>query len=442
MKKLVFAFVMALASISLISAPMLRAQDSITIKDPAEFNTYQTATTQSDPAAKAKALEGFLKAYPQSVVKNTVLLSLIEIYQKLHEADNTLSAATRLLAVDPNNPGALYYSVLIKKGQCGKTSDPQTCDDAAALAHRGLTAPKPTGTSDAEWKTQTAATYPVYHSAIALDDVVSKKDIAAGISEYRTELMLYTEPQSRTAGLPDTYNLAKAYVAATPKDLVNAVWFFARAWDCAPVAYQAQIEPDLEYWYNKYHGGLDGLDAIKTQANATLFPPGTFVLSPAPTPAEIAHKVVVETPDLGVLNLEDKEFILANGTPDDVAKLWAILKDQITPVPGVVIEASTTVIKVAVTAAAKSATPPVADFIVNLKKPLEEKEVPAVGFVYGIPPATTLVGTYDTYTPVKATDTTAASAQIVLRDGEIQPEKKKPVPAHKPAAGHKPAAAH
>jgi hypothetical protein len=29
--------------------------------------------------------------------------------------------------------------------------------------------------------------------------------------------------------------------------------------------------------------------------------------------------------------------------------------------------------------------------------------------------------------------------QIVLRDGEIQLEKKKPVPAHKPAAGHHPA---
>jgi hypothetical protein len=46
MKKLIFASVMALASISLVLAPMLRAQDSITIKDPAEFNSYQMATSQ------------------------------------------------------------------------------------------------------------------------------------------------------------------------------------------------------------------------------------------------------------------------------------------------------------------------------------------------------------------------------------------------------------
>jgi hypothetical protein len=132
MKKLVFASVLALASVSLVSAPMLRAQDSIVIKDPAEFNTYQMATSQADPKAKAVALESFLKAYPQSVVKNAVLDSLIDTYQSLQDADKTLSAASRLLQVDPSNMKAIFMSVLIKKSQCAKsTQDAQTCDDAA-----------------------------------------------------------------------------------------------------------------------------------------------------------------------------------------------------------------------------------------------------------------------------------------------------------------------
>ena len=76
MKKFVFASVMAVASFSLVSAPTLRAQDTISIKDPAEFNAYQMATTQSDPKAKVTALEGFLTSYPQSVVKKAVLDSL------------------------------------------------------------------------------------------------------------------------------------------------------------------------------------------------------------------------------------------------------------------------------------------------------------------------------------------------------------------------------
>src|ERR1700690_1522653 len=129
MKKFVFASVMALASISLVSAPTLRAQDSdqITIKDPAEYNAYQMATTQSDPKAKAAALETFLTTYPQSQVKKAVLDVLVDTYQGINDPDKELSAASRMMQVDPTNLKAILYSVLIKKGQCGKTSDAQTC---------------------------------------------------------------------------------------------------------------------------------------------------------------------------------------------------------------------------------------------------------------------------------------------------------------------------
>ena len=442
MKKLVFASVLALASVSLVSAPMLRAQDSIVIKDPAEFNTYQMATSQADPKAKAVALESFLKAYPQSVVKNSVLDSLIDTYQGLQDADNTLSAASRLLQVDPSNMKAIFMSVLIKKSQCAKSQDAQTCDDAGLLAGKGLAAVKPAATSDADWKKLISGTYPVFHSAIALDDITSKKDIKGGISEYRTELMLYAPEQTTTwpsQGLWDTLQLAEAYTKSdSPDHLVQAVWFYARAWNYAtPI--KAQIEKKMNYYYQKYHGNLDGLDAVKTQAAATLFPPGDFKLSPAATPAELAHKAIVETPNLATMNLGDAEFILANGSKEDTDKLWAVLKNQVTPVPGIVIEASASVIKVAVTQDAKDNK--IADFIVNLKKPLADKDIPAVGFEYKIPPGTTLVGTYDTFTQVPATATLSQTAQIVLRDGDIQSEKKKPAAAaHKPAAGHKPAA--
>jgi hypothetical protein len=433
---------MALASLGLFTAPMLRAQDStITIKDPAEYNTYTNAIGLSDPKAKAAALESFLQAYPQSVVKSAVLDMLIDTYQGLGDADKTLDAAKRLLQVDTNNLKAILYSVFIKKGQCGKTGDAQTCDDAAALARKGLLAPKPAGTSDADWKKQTGGSYPVFHSAIALDLAVSKKDFKAAIAEYTAELMLYTDAQTQSGlGLQDTLLLAKAYSQPDAKDLVKSIWFYSRAWDFAPAGYKPTIEKSLEYYYKTYHGDLKGLDDIKSQAALTTFPPGTLVIQAAKTPAEFAHDALVGG-DPAKLNLGDKEFILANGVKDDADKLWAVLKDQVTPVPGKVIEASASVIKVAVTQDAKDAN--VADFIVNLKKPLAEKEIPVVGFEYKIPPASALVGTYDSFTTVPATATAVATAQIVLRDGEIQLEKKKPVPAHtspKPAAGHRPAA--
>jgi len=441
MKKFVFASVMALASISLVFAPTLRAQDTISIKDPAEFNAYQMATTQSDPKAKTTALEGFLTAYPQSVVKKAVLDSLVDTYQQLGDADKTLSAASRLLQVDPENLKAIFISVYIKKSQCAKTSDAQTCDDAAALAQKGLAAPKPAGVSDDDWKKQTSATYPIFHSAIAVDDITAKKDVKGGIEEYRKELMLYPPEATKTGpGLADTLMLAEAYTKPEGRDLQMACWFYARAWSFAPANYKSQIEPKLEYYYKRYHGDLKGLDELKTQAANSLFPGEGFKITAAKTPAEQIHDLIASTPDLNTLALSDKETVLALGTKEDADRLWTLLQGKQTPVPGTVLEANAASIKVAVTQDAKDAKVP--DFIVNMKEPLADKDIPAVGSELKLlkDGGPELDGTYDTFTQIPATATVAQSAQIVLKDGILQSKKAAPkAPAHKPAAGHRPA---
>ncbi|MGO9435302.1 MAG: hypothetical protein ACLPH3_03835 [Terracidiphilus sp.] len=455
MKKIVFASVMALASISLV-APMLHAQDqasgTIQIKDPAEFNAYQQATTQSDPKAKAAALEQFLTQYPQSVVKSAVLDMLIDTYQQIQDPDKTLSAASRLLQVDPNNMKANFISVFIKKTQCarsvdatGKSKDPQTCDDAAALAEKGLHLQKPAAVSADEWTKQTGATYPLFDSAVALDDTVVKKDYKAAQDEYLAELKLYSDEQSKTAGLNDTLLLAQAYSQPGPaQDLVKAVWYYARVWNFAPANYKGQIEPKLEYYYKKYHGALDGLDAIKSQAQTSVFPPSNLHIDPAKSPQEQIHDLIVSTPDLTTLALADKETILAFGSKEDADKLWGLLQGKQTPVPGIVIDATATTIKVAVTQDAKDAK--VADFIVNLKEPLKDAELKLYqpGFEFKTQPSAELDGTYDTYTQIPAadakpaTDTTPATAataqraEIVLKDGFVQPEKKKAPVHHAP----------
>ncbi len=169
------------------------------------------------------------------------------------------------------------------------------------------------------------------------------------------------------AGLVDTLNLAEAYAKpGASRDEVKACWFYARAWNFAPPAYKSQIEPKLEYWYKRFHGNLEGLDTVKTQSAQTLFPPATFTITPAPTPPQIVSQVIATTPDLTKLNLEDKEFILANGNPPDAQKLWGVLQGQLTPVPGIVISDPATVLVVHVTTAA-SVKPK--DYTVKLKTP-------------------------------------------------------------------------
>jgi hypothetical protein len=452
MKKLVvFASVLAMASLCLVFVPTLRAQDSgtLSIKDPAEFNAYQMATTQSDPKAKAAALESFLATYPQSQAKQLVIDMLVDLYetappQGAADPAKELVADDKMLQLDPNNLKALLYSVIVKKQMGSGKNDVATLDDAAARAHKGLTVPKPASIADDEWKRLTGAAYPLFHSAIATDDV-AKKDFRGAIDEYRAELMLYTADQTQSGpGLSDTLYLAEAYVNVNPKkpdpkDLINAVWFYCRAWDYAPANFKPLIEKKVEYWYKSYHGNLDGLDAIKTQAQATEFPPGTLDIKAAATPAERIHALMIDpSTNLPGLALADKETVLAVGSKEDADKLWAIMKDQQTPIPGTVIESSATTIKVAVTDDAKQAK--TADFVVTMKTPLADKEIPAVGSDLKLlkDGGPELDGTYDTYTQTPATDTTPASAQIMLRDAILQTKK---APVHKPAAAHH-AAAH
>jgi hypothetical protein len=538
MKKLVVATAMALAGISLVSAPALRAQDSgqtIQIQDPAEFNAYQNFSTQSDPTQKCAAGESFLKTYPQSVVKKEVLDGLIDCYQATNKPDDALSAASRLLQVDPNNMKAIFISVYLKKQQCAKSldatgaaTDTQTCDDAGSLAQKGLTVAKPASMADDPWKQMTAQAYPIFHSTIAFDDAVSKKDFKGAEDEYKAELNLYSLADCSRPGpcLADTLQLAQVYAKPGPgRDEIKAIWFYARAFDFAPPAFKTQIEPQLDYWYKRYHGTLDGdaaikqqIDAIKTQAQATLFPPDGFTIAPAPSPADLANKACAVGPDdLKKLNLEDKEFILANASKDCTDRLWGVMKDQQTPVPGVVIADNATVLKVSAVLLAspkpkdfvvKLNTPgpcgsvpqPVptelkikdaqayilangvkadtdamgdiltdapakihklsiepavtvfnvavtqdakdshnADFTVNMKEPASCKDAPGAGTEVKLQPELELDGTYDTYTQVPAQGSTAASAQIVLRDGFMQLPAKGP--AHRPAAA-KPAAGH
>ena len=390
MNKLVFASAMALAGMCLVSTPAFRAHgQTIQIQDPAEFNSYQNASTQNDPAQKCAALESFLKTYPQSTAKSAALDQMIDCYGQTNQMDNLLSVSTRLLQLDPNNMKAIFWSVYVKKAQCskaldpsGSSTDPQTCDDAAALAQKGLTVPKPAATSDADWKTLTAGAYPIFHSAIAFDDLVSKKDYAGAIKEYTAELMLYP-PQATTVpgpGLQDTLQLASAYSKpGDARDEVKAVWFYARAWDYAPKSFQPAIEQQLDYRYKHYHGTLDGeaaitkqINDIKARAEATLFPPADFTIAPAPTPDKIAHQAYT-LGDPRNLNLEDKEYILANGTDADANGLWALLKGQPTPVPGNVISDPATVLKITVITAA---APKPKEFVVKLTNSVACSAVP------------------------------------------------------------------
>lgn len=398
-KKVLYVTVLALASSAMGAAPLLLAQSSgsstITIKDPAEYNAYNSAIGQPTPQAKEQAIESFLTQYPNSVVKQQMLEVLMDAYTQTGNTQKALDTARKVLQVDPTDMRALALSAYVLRSEAGQKTNPAEAqpllDEAAADAQKGLNAPAPTGADASNFGKMKTAVTPLFDGTIAADDL-EKKDYAGAIQKFQAELKAMPLQQTTTgAGIEDTYLLGTAYVQEKPQDLVNAVWYLARAAAYAPEPFKDQIQTAAQYWYKKYHGGTDGLDQVQAQAKASLMPPAGFTIAaapPPPSPQELAHTAVTTTPDLKTMALTDKEFVLANGTPDDASKVWDTMKGLTTRVPGKVITATPDTVELAVSDDAQQSNK--ADFTIHMEKP--QRTPPTIGSKVNY------VATFDSYT--------------------------------------------
>lgn len=339
----------------------------ITIKDPAEYNAYTNAISQSSPQAKAQAIEAFLKQYPNSVVKVDLLQTLMGIDQSISPAA-TLNAAKQLLQADPNNLQALFVVVYLEHRQAN--GNVQQLQDAASYAQKGLNAPKDKCMSEAQYEKTKDAVTPTFYSAIGAA-AFAQKDYQGAINAYTKELQSFKNPE-QTTQLPasvDTYYLGESYLNQKPRDLKNAIWFLVRAATFYKQA-QTQILAAAQYWYKKYH--CSDTDASCINGNpppgfsdiqqlaavpANVFPPSTYNITPAPPPpsqAQLAHQAIVGTP-----GCEDvtpaPPAPAANGAATQSGTAAAPAATAATPAP---------------TAAAAPSGPPPAACIDSLKKTL------------------------------------------------------------------------
>jgi len=221
--------------------------------------------------------------------------------------------------------------------------------------------------------------------------------------------------------------LGQAYIGdKDPKDIPNGIFYLTRAAQYAPPAAQASVEQAAEYWYKKYHGGMDGFDAVKQVAKANATPPASFAITPAPpppSPETLAHQALYppsgSPTDIKSMALSDKEFVLANGNQADADAVWAVMKGVRTEVPGIVVQATADSVQLAVSPDNQQSSPKTADFTINFSKPLTT--APNVG------DSVKYDATFDSYTK--------NPPMIIMNEGELPAAAKPKAPVH-----HKPAA--
>jgi tetratricopeptide (TPR) repeat protein len=300
------------------------------IKDPAEYNAYVGAAQQQDPAAKISGLEAFLTQYPNSVMKEDALELLMGAYGQANNQAKTLDTAQKVLSANPCNLRALALLSYTKRAMAeAGQNGAQNLTEAGQYGEKGLqclqTAPKPEGTTDADFqklKTQTAG---IFNGAAGMA-AFQAKDYAKAQQDLRAAVE--ADPPDATS-LRDVYPLALAYLAAGPTEKdVDGLFFIARAASLAQGAGRDQIAKFGKSKYAKYHGSEEGWTDLLAKAATATSPAGiTITQYIPPTPAQQAHDLV-GSKKVEEMNFAEWQLVLSEGAPEDAEKVWSTLKGK------------------------------------------------------------------------------------------------------------------
>ena len=242
----------------------------------AERDAYAAAVHGKDAQSKAKALELFLKNYPNGELREAAAESLVEVYRQIRSAKE-LDALEELLQMNPNN----LYGLTVKASlQCDDEPRPGMCaEEEVELVNRGLrvlaTASKPEYMAEAKFVTQKAEAVLVFHSLAGVE--------AIRRSDYKSaQQHLEAAVQVNPASFACVYPLALVYLKATPPDPVRGLFFLARAANLAELpSYQKQIAQYGKTEYVKFHGSEQGwTELMKIAKTSTTLPAGFAITSP------------------------------------------------------------------------------------------------------------------------------------------------------------------
>ncbi len=307
-------------------------QSQKTIKDPGEYNAYITALNMSDPAAKAAAMEAFVKQYPASIVKIDALEQAMAAHQQANNVAKVQSIAGQILELEPDNVRALAILAYLNRA----AGTPEAAKECLAYAQRGLDGLTkwtiPEGTSEADFQKLRTQMSLIFYGAAGWGHLQAK-EFGAARDNYLKALQI--DPTD----FQNSFQVGYALLESHPMDL-NGFWYAVKAANMAQGAGNAagtkQILDYAKAKYRNYHGGEDGWDQLMENVSvaAQSAPPAVFAQSikPKPTPAEIAVQAVKEN-DPATLSFSDYEFILSyrDASPankEAAEKVWAVIQDK------------------------------------------------------------------------------------------------------------------
>lgn len=360
-------------------------------KDRNEYDLYVSITKETDPAKRLDLLKQWQDKYPTSDFKDSLRDPLLlTTYANLNQPQQTIDEAKQILATDPTNFQALYFTTIMSTQIAPPTPDVL---DSAEKAANGLIAAiptqfaadkKPPQVKPEDWQKAQTDTDALAHTTLGWV-AMNRKDNAKAEQEFTKSLQ--ENPQAGQV----SYWLGTVVLAEKdPSKQAPALYDFARAasYD-GPGSLNAtgrqQVQQYLTKAYTDYHGSADGLQQLMAQAKTAALPPDGFKIMStadlAQQQAQDAAKFAEAHPEVALWNSIKQQLT----APDGETYFTQKMKDtQTPPFPATIISEEPAVRpKTLIVSISDGKTP---DATIHLATPLPGKADPGTKISFtGIP---------------------------------------------------------
>lgn len=225
-----------------------------------EYNAEQACAQEKNPATQITCLNDFVSKYPNSALLIYVYPMYVQAYVATKNFAKAIEYSQKVVELgDKVDPGIRYQALY---AHCfaynalppAQQADPAQAKAAIQAAGDGLKTlelvKKPDNMTDDQFGQQKKQIQ-VYFNGTAAQAAMNIKDHQTAIQFYKAVLGLVPDEPGTN------YNLGKAYLALTPPQPIDAMWYVARAVS-SKSATQQQVKtltPYLRKLIENYQGG-------------------------------------------------------------------------------------------------------------------------------------------------------------------------------------------
>jgi len=198
-----------------------------------EYNAFQAAQNEKDPAAKIKLLDDFVAKFPSSTLSQYIYQLYIQTYFQMKNYPKTIESADKLVAMgDKADPGVVLQALQTRVQAFSALNPPPTDADqltkerdAALQGAKLLEAfPKPAAAkmSDDDFAKQKKPGIAFFDSSAGAA-ALQMKDYPGAVAAFKAALA--AKPDDAVSA----YRLGLAYLAMNPPQALDGFWALARA---------------------------------------------------------------------------------------------------------------------------------------------------------------------------------------------------------------------